>query len=89
MLTLDPIVFVIVNLRSWGYSEDEISSMKAIMESVDAQTQQRLAKLVALEDPEIIRAIIRKLPEIRDAVLHTNGKDPAEIIMEVSKTFDE
>lgn len=87
-LALDPNVFVIVNLRRRGHSEDEISVVKGIMESVDKGAQERIAELIALEKEDVISALVRVLPAIRESLVKGDGKSPAEIIEEVASSFE-
>lgn len=86
-LALDPNVYVIVTLRRRGMAEDVISVVKSIMEEVDKDTQAKIARLIALEDEEVVNALVKQLPAVRESLVRKEGKTPAEIIEDVAKLF--
>lgn len=86
-LALDPNVYVIVTLRRREIAEDVISVVKSIMEEVDKETQAKIARLIALEDEEVVNALVKQLPAVRESLVRKEGKTPAEIIEDVAKLF--
>lgn len=86
---LDPRVRIIVTLRKNGHDNDEITSFMSLFDTTDRAQQERLAQLVTVEDPEIIRALVGVLPDVHAAMLRrgVGGKTPNEIIEEAAKQF--
>lgn len=81
---LDPRVRIIVTLRKNGHSDDEVTSFMSLFDTVTRQNQERLAQLVTVEDAEIIRRLVRVLPDVHAAMMKKNGRTPEELIEEAA-----
>jgi hypothetical protein len=84
---LDPRVRIIVTLRKNGHDNDEITSFMSLFDTTDRVQQERLSQIVTVEDPQIIRAIVKVLPDVHAAMLRkgAGGKTPNEIIEEAAR----
>ena len=82
---LDPRVRIIVTLRQKGHDNDEITSFMSLFDGVSRGQQERLSQIVNVEDPEIIRRLVKVLPDVHAAILRKNGKTPEELIEEAAK----
>jgi len=83
-ISLDPRVFIIVSLRQRGHSDDEIAAMLSLFDSTDKPMQQRLAEFVAMEDEEVVDALVGVMPAVREALMRGNGS-PGDLIEEAVK----
>ena len=86
---LDPRVRIIVTLRKNGHDDDEITSFMSLFDTAERSQQDRLAELVTVEDPEIIRALVKVLPDVHAAIVRrgAGGKTAKEIIEEAALQF--
>lgn len=84
---LDPRVRIIVTLRQAGHDNDAITSFMSLFDTAGQEQRERLAQLVSMEDPEVIRAVVRVLPDVHAAILRKAGKTPKEIIEEAAAAF--
>lgn len=82
---LDPRVRVIVTLRRNGHDDDSITSFMSLFDTVEQGQKERLAQIVTVEDPEIIRRLVAVLPDVHAAILRKSGRTPEEIIEEASR----
>ena len=82
---LDPRVRIIVTLRKSGHDNDEITSFMSLFDSVSNEQRERLAQLVTVEDPEIIRRLVRVLPDVHAAMLKKGDKTPEQIVEEAAQ----
>ena len=86
---LDPRVRIIVTLRRNGHDNDEITSFMSLFDTAERGQQERLSQLVTVEDPEIIRALVKVLPDVHAALVRrgAGGKTAKEIIEEAALQF--
>lgn len=82
---LDPRVRIIVTLRKNGHDDDSITSFMSLFDTVVGAQKERLAQLVTVEDPEVIRRLVAVLPDVHAAMLRKAGRTPDEIIEEAAK----
>lgn len=82
---LDPRVRIIVTLRKNGHPDDAITSFMSLFDTVGRSQQERLAQIVTVEDQEVVRRLVRVLPDVHAALLGKNGKTPEEIIEEAAR----
>jgi hypothetical protein len=86
---LDPRVRIIVTLRRNGHEDDEITSFMSLFDTAERAQQERLSQLVTVEDPEIIRALVKVLPDVHAALVRrgAGGKTANEIIEDAALPF--
>jgi hypothetical protein len=84
---LDSRVHIIVTLRKRGVSDDDINSVTALYDSVEPPLQTMIAKLVTLEDPQVVAALVRLLPDVRAALLKRDSKAVVAIVEQAAKAF--
>ncbi len=86
---LDPRVRIIVTLRRNGHDNDEIASFMSLFDTAERAQQERLSQIVTVEDPEIIRALVKVLPDVHAAIVRrgAGGKTAKEIIEEAALQF--